>query len=190
MSQRVIIGKRADINQTGMWISAPGKDATSANWDDLLVDTTRFNAQYVQKGMIINPTLPLISDTHSTGSTYVCDVWNGYWYPSDTAWPRVFVATSCQSGHNEQVANNGVATYQQSYYHGLGYRPLGLFSVQADQPATPVPQMVLDNNYIHLRYDEAANGYVAGDHIAYWGTTPSSYTFNSRIYYTLFNRSF
>lgn len=213
MPKRVIIGHRSDINETGMWISAPGKDAASANSDDLLVDTTRFNIQYVQKGIIISPTLPLISDTHYTTyeNVYVCDTWDGYWGPpggyrwewvskwwqadgGDYEWVWYDNNTwyvYCKTGHwtQEQVAHNGIATYQQAYYHGLGYRPLGLFSVQADQPSTPVPQLFLDENYIYARYYEAANGQVFSG-IAYFGTTPSSYTFGCQIHYTLYNRSF
>ena len=209
MAERIILGYRSDINQTGLWVSAPGKSARSTTPTDLIASPDKFLNSYVQKGFISSPTLSLVSDTHSTGSTYVCDSYNGdwsncqdYYYPgaqyhqtgADKQGNAIykwctFTATSCASGHTEQTANNGVGTYEYSIAHGLGYTPRAHISVQPTNPGDVVPQVFVTSSSIICRYYEAINGYVAGDHIAYWGTIDSTKSFSCNIHYALLVRS-
>jgi hypothetical protein len=211
MAERVIVGYRSDIAQTALWVSAPGKSARSANKDDLLVDHEIYNNIYILKGYIPNPTLTCIADTHSTGSTFVCDAYNGSWGGcSDYYYPGAqyhyvgndwlgnakyqwctFYPTTCASGHAEQTVNNGVSTWEYKFPHNLGYTPRSHISVQANSPSTPVPQVFIDTTHIILRYYEMVNGAVAGGY-ALWGDVPtvnsSTMTFGCTIHYSLFAR--
>ncbi len=183
MPERVILGYRSDINQTAMWVSAPGKSARSTIKEDLLVDHEIYNNIYLMKGIITNPTLKNISRTDSIGAgTYCADLrWEG----------GGFV---CYRWALENVVNPGVGTWEFTIPHNLGYTPRAHISVQADKPSTPIPQVFINSTNIVLRYYEALNGVVI-DHVSYWGGDPAQLrplydmTFACTIHYSLFVRS-
>jgi hypothetical protein len=206
MVRRVIIGTRG--SEKGMWITTAGKDAlTSTVQEDFLVDTTRKNTQPRFKGIIINPTLSYQGTTRYT--TYetvaVCTEYAGYYGPpggyrsewkcdkngENCKFEAVYYAnntwyTYCKTygTENSQVDHPGVATYQATIAHNLGYLPQSILSSTTEYPGSPCPNIFIDENNIYLRYYEADVGYTASG-IVFTASKPSTYTLYVTVHYTL-----
>lgn len=205
MVKRVIVGN--NNNQVGMWVSRATKDAaTSTSDEDFLINNNRLNSIPVLKGIITNPTVYYQGSTKSVSFTPVCTAYRedlslcvNYYYPGavyrktgNTGWPSYkdiyqwCTATyTCIKYEYQQVANDGVATYQTTIAHGLGYMPQSILSTTTDYPGTPIPNIFIDENYIYLRYYEIDAGTVGGG-IAYFANKPGSYTLNCTVNYTLY----
>lgn len=96
MPARVIIGRRSDINQVGMWVSRPGRSAYSSDPSDLLIDTGRIPQSPIIAGAIVNPVLS--ADTNNFRAPT----------PSSTAQVPVILSKNVSG---ETVYNVGGATY-------------------------------------------------------------------------------
>jgi hypothetical protein len=124
MSQRVILGNY-DGN-VGMWISAPGKDASSTVFEDLLVDTTRINMQPIMKGVISGISMP------------------------QTASSSPFVIYISGLPFNE----SGWMNWGLTITHGLGYVPLCHLSILNYEPGTDSPQVYITSTTLTLFYSQ------------------------------------
>ena len=127
MSQRVILGNNS--GNVGMWISAPGKDASSTVFEDLLVDTTRINMQPIMKGVVYGLSMPTTSSVTPYG---------------------VLVG-----GIVVNVA--GWMQWSMTVTHGLGYVPLCHLSILNYQPGTDSPQIFIDGTNFTLIYTRKWN---------------------------------
>lgn len=173
MPARVIIGKKG--TDYGMWISAPGKAATSSVYEDLLVDTTRVNTQPILKGFLSDVTLNY-NASKSAPAVPNCGFIQSFGFP---------------------IASNGSAYYDLVIAHGLGYIPLCHLSIRGLTAGSPRPRFFIDANNLTLVYEEA-HGAVAtyagqSGSTSIWNNTgdckPSTYTFSElTIHYTLFRQ--
>lgn len=206
MVRRVIIGTRG--SEKGMWITTAGKDAlTSTAQEDFLVDTARKNTQPRFKGIVINPTLSYQGTTRYTSyePVVVCDEYDytksncqNYAYPgasyvqtgTDAKGNAIYQWCTlnyyCKRSHIEynQVDHPGVATYETTIAHNLGYLPQSILSSTTEYPGSPCPNIFIDENNIYLRYYEADVGYTASG-IVYTASKPSTYTLYVTVHYTL-----
>lgn len=177
MAPRVILGTRG--TDVGMWVSAPGKSALSATFEDLLIDTTRINTQPIFKGQVVNPTI----NYNSTLSTPIV-----YTYPVVCDPP---LYTNCYQ--IAQFAAPGVATYTMDVLtHNLGYIPLCHISIGSPNAGDTYPQVYLTTSKLYLRYDESKNG-ETGWNGYYWQTRvddnrPASINFAFTMNYTIFRQ--
>lgn len=122
MPARVIIGKKGA--DTGFWVSKPGKDATSTNPDDFMVDTSRLDVLKPRMaGVISKPSLPR-KGGDSPASSFV---YNGVCYVAD-----------------------GWVHYYRDYAHNLGYTPIAFFSVGSAYAGEQYPTIYIDNTKVRL----------------------------------------
>jgi hypothetical protein len=199
MVKRVIIGTRG--SEKGMWITTPGKDALTSNTqEDFLVNTSKVNTQPVFKGIITNPVVYYQGTTRYTtfDPVVVCEEYDGYWqscvcyYFEDgqlkaKTYDNCTWVVYCKRSRTDvtQTDHPGVATYQASIPHNLGYLPQSILSATTEYPGNPCPNIFIDEYNIYLRYYENDVGFV-GSGIVYTASKPSSYTMYCNIYYTLF----
>lgn len=211
MVARVIVGN--NNNQTGMWVSRATKDAaTSTNDEDFLINNNRLNSIPVLKGIITNPTVYYQGSTKSVSYESVCVELKENLFDCKTSYDDAIYGVkrvyrylgkdifgneiwrycqyyyTCARYENQQVANTGVATYQTTIPHGLGYTPQSILSTTTDYPGTPIPNIFIDDNNIYLRYYEIDAGTV-GSGIAFFANKPGSYTLNCIVNYTLYARA-
>jgi hypothetical protein len=164
MVRRVIIGQRGA--DTGMWITPAGKDAATAIAnEDFLVNNSRLNTQPVFKGVIINP---VVTYKSTTKYTYLAIGLNQF---------GAFV-------YNAPV--NGVATFEATISHGLGYLPQCILSSTTEYPGSPCPNIFIDTNNIYLRYYEKDEYYTPQIGFNYEVPKPSALTMYCTVHYTLF----
>jgi hypothetical protein len=174
MSQRVIIGKKG--SDYGMWISAPGKEATSSVYEDLLIDTNRINTQPLIKGFLSDVTLDYDAGLSSPA------------LPNCSAFQNIGIVP---------LAHNGTAYYKYTIAHGLGFVPLCHLSIRGLTAGSPRPRFFIDTTNLILVYEENHGAYAeyaggVSPNIT-WNNfgdcKPSSYTFSElTIHYTLFRQ--
>ena len=169
VNPRVILGTRS--GNTGLWVSAPGKDANSTTYEDLLIDTDRGNLIPVFRGQISNPTL---SYNASLTSVPYLIYYDPYYGGTPGQWYVIWQA--------------GYATYTVDYTHGLGYIPTCHLVIENTDPYTAVPHIQIDSTKVRLIYRRQWTGRsgVFGD-LSVPGT-PSTYTFNKVLNYVLFQQ--
>jgi hypothetical protein len=168
MSTRIILGKKD--SEEGLWVSAPGKNATSTVFNDLLVDTTRINTQPLIKGLVSSLTL------YFNGSLSVEPT---IWHVNTSVTPTTY------------YWNSGVATYIYDIVHNLGFVPLCHISILSSYAGTPSPHMFIDDEKIRLKFDETWYGFNAvGGYSEYNvpDSKPSSLSFNYDLHYALFRQ--
>ena len=122
MSQRVILGNNG--SNVGMWISAPGFDASSTVFEQLLVDTTRINMQPIMSGVISALSMPTTSSVAPYG-VYTSGVWFNI-----AGWMQ----------------------WSMTVTHNLGYVPLCHLSILNYEPGTDSPQVFITSTTFTLVY--------------------------------------
>lgn len=157
-----------------MWISVPGKSASSTAEEDLLVSTSRTNLNPVMAGIISKPVL-----SRKSGDS------------------RASVRSDSDSG---LVDSDGWLHYEKIYYHNLGYTPIAFFSVGSSYAGEHYPQIYINDTTIRLyhrfenlgrgknetefQYEESCDEYKYYDYVGYV-CVKSSYKYKSygRVYF-------
>jgi hypothetical protein len=184
MPARVIIGDKG--GQKGMWISVPGKSASSTAEEDLLVSTSRTNLNPVMAGIISKPVL-----SRKGGDS------------------RASVRDDSNSG---LVDSDGWLHYEKIYYHNLGYTPIAFFSVGSAYAGEHYPQIYINSSEIRLyhrfenlgrgknetefqyeivRFDgwTPVYGYVSKGRVYFNSGIPSSLNYQCDIHYILYRQA-
>lgn len=125
MPARIIIGDRN--GEKGLWISRPGRSATSTVDRDLLVSTTRLNLNPIMSGVITDPELARKSGDNPAPARY-----------------------SGSSGYNPNTDHDGFVHYETRYKHNLGYVPIAFFNVGSAYAGEHYPQIYLTDNEVVL----------------------------------------
>lgn len=158
MAARVILGTRG--TDVGMWVSAPGKSATSTVYEDLLIDTTRINTQPLLKGLIENPILTFDN--------------------AQSLYPQLIP--------NQVQRYEGYITYVYQITHNLGFVPLCHLAISSSDGTFPYPLVKLTTTKIILFYKENWGVYNTsiGAFVVDRATTIS---FPCTFHYTLFRQA-